>query len=63
MDAQFTLLVLSIMVLVMGSAIVGYKSFKDRYFLSKLGKQKQLLFMSLPIMIYVILFTYVPLWG
>jgi len=32
-------------------------------FLNKLGRQKQLLFMSLPIILYVVLFTYVPLWG
>ena len=63
MSAQFTFLVLAIMVLVFGLIIVGYKSSKDKLFLYKLGKQKQLLFMSLPIMIYVILFTYVPLWG
>jgi putative aldouronate transport system permease protein len=31
--------------------------------LMRLGRQKQLLYMSVPIMLYVILFTYVPLWG
>ena len=29
----------------------------------KLSRQRQLLFMGLPIILYVILFTYVPLWG
>lgn len=29
----------------------------------QLNKQKQLLFMSLPIVLYIVLFTYVPLWG
>jgi putative aldouronate transport system permease protein len=35
---------------------------KNTFFV-KLSKQRQLLFMSLPIILYVILFTYVPLWG
>jgi putative aldouronate transport system permease protein len=40
------------------SAISGEKTF-----LIKLGRQRQLLYMSLPIILYIILFTYVPLWG
>jgi len=32
-------------------------------FLYKLGNQRQILFMSLPIILYIILFIYVPLWG
>jgi putative aldouronate transport system permease protein len=32
-------------------------------FFYKLSRQQQLLFMSLPIILYIILFTYVPLWG
>ena len=32
-------------------------------FFYRLSRQKQLLFMGLPIILYVILFTYVPLWG
>jgi len=32
-------------------------------FLYKLSRQRQLLYMSLPIILYVILFTYVPIWG
>jgi len=36
---------------------------RERTFFQKLGRQRQLLFMSLPIILYVILFTYVPLWG
>jgi len=35
----------------------------ERTFLEKLVAQKQLLFMSGPIIAYVILFCYVPLWG
>ena len=30
---------------------------------NKLSRQRQLLYMGLPIILYVILFTYVPLWG
>jgi len=36
---------------------------KETPFLYKLSRQRQLLFMSLPIICYVILFVYVPLWG
>jgi putative aldouronate transport system permease protein len=32
-------------------------------FFTRLSRQQQLLLMSLPIILYVILFTYVPLWG
>ena len=32
-------------------------------FFRKLGKQKQLLFMSLPMVIYVLIFNYSPMWG
>ncbi len=32
-------------------------------FLNKITKQRQLFFMSFPIILYIILFTYVPLWG
>jgi len=32
-------------------------------FLGKLSRQRQLFYMSFPIILYVILFTYVPLWG
>jgi len=39
-------------------AIPGRKGFFHR-----LSRQRQLLFMSLPIILYIILFTYVPLWG
>jgi len=30
---------------------------------NKISRQRQLLYMSLPIILYIILFTYVPLWG
>jgi putative aldouronate transport system permease protein len=36
---------------------------KKNITLLRLGRQRQLLYMSVPIMLYVILFTYVPLWG
>jgi putative aldouronate transport system permease protein len=36
---------------------------KEKTFLQKLSSQKQLLFMSMPLMLYVILFAYVPIWG
>jgi len=35
----------------------------NKGFFYKLSRQQQLLFMSLPIILYVILFVYVPLWG
>jgi len=35
----------------------------NKSFFFKLSRHPQLLFMSLPIIFYVILFTYVPLWG
>jgi len=34
-----------------------------RSFFYRLSRQRQILYMSLPIILYVILFTYVPLWG
>ncbi|MDR3284399.1 MAG: ABC transporter permease subunit [Treponema sp.] len=36
---------------------------KEKTFLQKLISQKQLVFMSVPLMLYVILFAYVPIWG
>jgi len=36
---------------------------KGNDFLNKLGRQRQIFFMTFPIVLYVILFTYVPLWG
>lgn len=38
-------------------------SFSKKGFFYKLSRQQQLLFMTLPLILYVILFTYVPLWG
>jgi putative aldouronate transport system permease protein len=35
----------------------------EKTFLNKLNRQRQLLYMSFPIILYIILFTYVPLWG
>jgi len=35
----------------------------QKKFFYRLSRQQQLLFMSLPIILYIILFTYVPLWG
>jgi len=36
---------------------------KKQSFINSLVNQKQLVFMSLPLILYVILFSYVPLWG
>jgi putative aldouronate transport system permease protein len=36
---------------------------REKSFFYRLSRQQQLLFMSLPIILYIILFTYVPLWG
>jgi putative aldouronate transport system permease protein len=38
-------------------------TFIDKKTLIKISRQRQLIIMSLPIILYVILFTYVPLWG
>jgi len=35
----------------------------QKTFWQKLGKQKQLIFMSVPFVLYIILFRYIPLWG
>jgi putative aldouronate transport system permease protein len=35
----------------------------ERTLIQKLSAQKQLVFMSLPLVLYVVLFSYVPLWG
>ncbi|GHV69241.1 sugar ABC transporter permease [Spirochaetia bacterium] len=35
----------------------------EKTFFQKMAIQKQLVFMSLPLVLYVILFSYVPLWG
>ena len=63
MNTQMTFLVLSILILVMGTSIIGFYRIKDKLFFKKISRQKQLLYMSLPIIIYILLFTYVPLWG
>jgi putative aldouronate transport system permease protein len=36
---------------------------KERSFFEKVVTQRQLIFMSLPLILYVLLFSYVPLWG
>jgi len=51
------------MILIMGSVILGFSVARDKLFYTKLNRQRQLLYMSLPIIIYILLFTYVPLWG
>jgi len=38
-------------------------SIANNNFFHKLSRQRQLLYMGLPIILYVILFTYIPLWG
>ena len=62
MNSTSTLIIFLSMVLMMG-VIVTAVNFKNKKFLYKLSRQRQLLFMSLPIILYIILFTYVPLWG
>ncbi|MDR1655678.1 MAG: ABC transporter permease subunit [Treponema sp.] len=39
------------------------RMYGEKTFFQKLVLQKQLVFMSLPLVLYVILFSYVPLWG
>jgi len=36
---------------------------KEGVFFHKLGHQRQIFFMTFPLILYVVLFTYVPLWG
>jgi putative aldouronate transport system permease protein len=36
---------------------------KEKSFFYKLSRQRQLFFMSFPVILYIILFTYIPLWG
>ena len=36
---------------------------KEKNFFYKLSRQRQFLLMSLPVVLYILLFTYVPLWG
>jgi len=36
---------------------------KQNEFVMKLGRQRQIFFMTFPLILYVILFTYIPLWG
>jgi len=36
---------------------------KQKTFFYRLSRQRQILFMSLPIILYIVLFVYVPLWG
>jgi len=62
MNLLTTIIIFSSMALVVGLVVVGYYG-KTKNFTVLISRQKQLLFMSLPIILYVILFTYVPLWG
>ncbi|MCL2214039.1 MAG: ABC transporter permease subunit [Treponema sp.] len=50
------------MTLVIG-AIIIFSYSRKKNFTVLLNRQKQLIYMSLPIVLYIILFTYVPLWG
>jgi len=61
MNTTSTFFIFSIMVLTMGFSLLLFHRRKD--FVYKLSRQRQLLFMSLPVVLYIILFTYVPLWG
>ena len=41
----------------------GITASKEVNFFLKLGRQRQIFYMTFPLILYVILFTYVPLWG
>jgi len=41
----------------------AFTASKENNFFLRLGRQRQIFFMTFPIILYVILFTYVPLWG
>jgi putative aldouronate transport system permease protein len=45
----------------MGSSALAISNQKTFFY--RLSRQRQILFMSLPIILYIILFVYVPLWG
>jgi len=62
MNTTSTFIIFLIMALVMGGAIFLFY-YKKKNFFYKLSRQRQLLYMSLPIVLYIVLFTYVPLWG
>jgi len=62
MNFSMTVMIFSIMSLIIIGLTAGYY-FKTKNFKLILNRQKQLIFMSLPIILYIVLFTYVPLWG
>jgi len=41
----------------------SFTASKEKGFFFKLSRQRQVFFLTFPIVLYVILFTYVPLWG
>jgi len=43
--------------------IIFFQYSRKKNYIVLINRQKQLLFMSFPIVLYIILFTYVPLWG
>lgn len=43
--------------------IEGKKKNGQKITLYTLGKQKQLIFMSFPMLIYIVVFSYIPIWG
>ena len=62
MNLATTIVIFLILTLFVG--LITYASYnKKKNFVVLISRQKQLLFMSLPIILYVLLFTYVPLWG
>jgi len=62
MNTTTTFVIFLIMSLTMGVVLILYYRKKKNFFVN-LNRQRQLLYMSLPIILYIILFTYVPLWG
>ncbi|MCL2272442.1 MAG: ABC transporter permease subunit [Treponema sp.] len=62
MNTTSTFIIFLVMSLVMGVIILLFY-YKKKNFFVNLSRQRQLLYMSLPVILYIILFTYVPLWG
>ena len=62
MNLNVIIIIFSSMALVVG-VITFFSYNRKKNFTVLISRQKQLLLMSLPILLYVILFTYVPLWG
>jgi len=62
MTLNIVILIFSAMTIVL-LAITFLTYRRKKNYVVLLNRQKQLIFMSLPIVLYIVLFTYVPLWG